>query len=128
MKHVSRRIFLAASAAAAATPVLAAPRPPRPAPPPAPEGPPRSGFVDVVVVGAGAAGIAAARRLAAAGKRFALIEAADEIGGRYAREGEMEDFLAGLVRATTAISDAARKGDIAAAQVLPKELGDWRAT
>jgi len=43
---------------------------------------PTSGAVDVAIVGAGAAGIAAARRLAAAGKRFALIEAANHIGGR----------------------------------------------
>src|SRR5262249_57641619 len=50
------------------------------------------------------------------------------IGRRYAREGEMEDFLAGLVRTNTAISDAARKSDIACAQVLPKDLGDWRST
>jgi Flavin containing amine oxidoreductase len=50
------------------------------------------------------------------------------IGRRYAREGEMEDFLAGLVRANTAIADAARKSDIACAQVLPKDLGDWRST
>jgi monoamine oxidase len=35
-----------------------------------------------VIVGAGAAGIAAARRFAAAGKRFALVEASDHIGGR----------------------------------------------
>jgi monoamine oxidase len=177
MKRWSRRSFLVASAAAAAGPALAAPRPP-PAPAPAPEGPPRSGIVDVVVVGAGAAGIAAARRLAAAGKRFALLEAAEQPGGRcitdsktfgvpydrgahwiytadinpvarlaaqtglelypappgqrmrigrrYAREGEMEDFLAGLVRANNAIAEAARKGDIACAQVLPKDLGDWR--
>src|SRR5215467_1283094 len=48
------------------------------------------------------------------------------IGRRYAREGEMEDFLAGLVRANTAIADAARKADVACAQVLPKDLGDWR--
>src|SRR5712691_7095049 len=146
MKRLSRRAFLAASAAAAAGPVLAAPRQ-APAPP-SPEMP-RSGIVDAVIVGAGAAGIAAARRLGAAGKRYALLEAADEAGGRcitdtklfgvpydrgahwiyaadinplaklsaqtglviypappgqrmrigrrYAREGEMEDFLAGLV-------------------------------
>ena len=43
---------------------------------------PASGHVDVIVVGAGAAGIAAARRLAAAGRRFAVIEAADKVGGR----------------------------------------------
>lgn len=37
---------------------------------------------DVVVIGAGAAGIAAARRLMAAGKSVIVIEAADRIGGR----------------------------------------------
>ena len=50
------------------------------------------------------------------------------IGRRYAREGEMEEFLAGLVRANRAIADAARKGDVACAQALPKDLGDWRPT
>jgi monoamine oxidase len=174
MKHWSRRSFLASAAALAAGPALAAPR----------QAPvlevPRSGWVDAVIVGAGAAGIAAARRLAAARKRFVLIEAAGEVGGRcvtdtrifgvpydrgahwmyasdinplvklgvqagleiyrappgqrvrigrrYAREGEMEDFLAGLVRANTAIADTARKSDIACAQVMPKDLGDWRPT
>src|SRR5918995_635859 len=34
------------------------------------------------VVGAGAAGIAAARRIVAAGRRVAVIEAADRVGGR----------------------------------------------
>lgn len=43
---------------------------------------PKSGEVDVVIVGAGAAGIAAARQLAAAGRRIALIEASDRVGGR----------------------------------------------
>jgi monoamine oxidase len=183
MKRLSRRSFLAASAAMAAAPAFAAPRR-NPAPEPSPKTPdrtpevPRSGNVDAVVVGAGAAGIAAARRLAAAGKRFVLVEAADQIGGRcitdsrtfgvpydrgahwiysadinpvaklagqtgldlytappgqrvrigrrYAREGEMEDFLAGIVRANTAIADAARKNDVACSQVLPKDLGDWQ--
>lgn len=37
---------------------------------------------DVVVIGAGAAGIAAARRLQAQGKTVVVIEAADRIGGR----------------------------------------------
>jgi monoamine oxidase len=37
---------------------------------------------DVVIVGAGAAGIAAARALKAAGKRYILIEARDRAGGR----------------------------------------------
>jgi monoamine oxidase len=43
---------------------------------------PASGEVDIVVIGAGAAGIAAARRIAQANRRYALIEAADRIGGR----------------------------------------------
>ncbi len=136
--------------------------------------------VDVVIVGAGAAGIAAARRIAAAGRKFALLEAADHIGGRcitdtrifgvpydrgahwihspdfnpitkqtvrrgievypapasqkvrigrrYAREGELEDFLALQVRANRAIADAARKADVACEQALPKDLGDWRGS
>ena len=50
------------------------------------------------------------------------------IGRRYARESEMEDMLAALVRANTAIADAARKADVACAQALPKDLGEWRST
>src|ERR1700730_16079234 len=173
MRRLSRRSFLASSAAVlTAAPAFAAPRPA-----PAPEVP-RSGWVDAVIVGAGAAGLAAGRRLAAARKQFVVLEAADQVGGRcitdtktfgvpydrgahwiyaadinpvaklatqtgldiypgppgqrmrigrrYAREGEMEDFLASVVRANTAIADAARKSDIACAQVLPKDLGEWR--
>lgn len=37
---------------------------------------------DVVVIGAGAAGLSAARRLMAAGKSVVILEAADRIGGR----------------------------------------------
>jgi monoamine oxidase len=40
------------------------------------------GEVDVAVVGAGAAGIAAARRLADAGLRFVVLEARSRVGGR----------------------------------------------
>lgn len=174
MRRLTRRSFLASSAVAVAGPAFGAPRPA-----PVPEVP-RSGWVDAVVVGAGAAGIAAGRRLAAAGKRFVVLEAADEVGGRcitdsktfgipydrgahwiyaadinplarlamqvgldvypappgqrmrigrrYAREGEMEDFLSSLVRANSAIADAARKSDVACTQALPKELGEWRPT
>ena len=52
MSRLSRRSFLAASAALVAAPALAALQ--------------NAGDVDVAIVGAGAAGIAAARRVAAA--------------------------------------------------------------
>lgn len=45
-----------------------------------------SGETDVAIVGAGAAGIAAARKVAAAGRRFVLIEASDHVGGRCVTE------------------------------------------
>ena len=170
MPRLSRRSFLAASAASAAfvaRPAIGAPTP-------------RTTETDVVIIGAGAAGIAAARRITAANRHFVMIEAADHIGGRCvtdtrtfgipfdlgahwirspdinpltkltprrgieiypapasqkvrvglrnAREGELEDFLAAQVRATRAIIDASRKGDIPCAQALPNDLGDWRAT
>ena len=167
MSHLSRRLFLAASAAAAATPALGVSR--------------SSDDVDVVVIGAGAAGIAAARRIASAKRRVVMVEAADRIGGRcitdtqifgvpydrgahwihmpdlnpvaklasgtgldvypappgqrvrigrrYARSGEMEDFLSALVRSNRAITEAARgKVDLSCAQALPKDLLDWRRT
>src|SRR6266700_8029162 len=176
MIALSRRSFLASSVAVAAHPALAIPA--------------SSGF-DVIIIGAGAAGIAAARRIVAAGRKLAIFEATDRVGGRcftdtrtfgipydrgahwihlpdtnpvaklglktglgiyaappsqrlqlgrpqddpqhrplrYAREGEMEDFLANLVRCNRAIDNAARgKTDVSCAQVLPKDLGDWRAT
>lgn len=68
MTAISRRAFLASTAAFAAAPALGQVR--------------ASGEVDVVIIGAGAAGIAAARRVAAAGRRFALLEAGPRIGGR----------------------------------------------
>lgn len=135
---------------------------------------------DVVVIGAGAAGIAAARRISAAHRKVIVVEAAAvpggrcqtdtttfgtpfdrgarwlhnpetnlliklarsagveiygtppgqklRIGRRNARAGETEDLLATLVRANRAITDAARKADIASASVLPKDLGNWAAT
>jgi monoamine oxidase len=167
MPRLSRRSFLAASAAFAAKPVFGATSS-------------NSSPTDVVIVGAGSAGIAAARRVAAAGRRYVLIEATDHIGGRcitdtkslgvpydrgahwiylpdlnpvtklaprrgldvypapqsqkvrigrrYAREGELEDFLAAQVRATRAIDDTARKADVPSEQVMPGDLGDWRST
>jgi len=162
---LNRRNFLAGSAAIASAPALGAVS--------------ASGETDVAIVGAGAAGIAAARKVAAAGRRFALIEASDRVGGRCvtdtrifgvpfdrgahwvhmpdinpvaklaartgldlypappgqklrvgrrnAREGEMEDYLAALVKANRAIQEAARgKVDVSCMQALPKDLGEWR--
>lgn len=43
---------------------------------------PASGEVEIAIVGAGAAGVAAARRVAAAGKTYTLVEASGRIGGR----------------------------------------------
>jgi monoamine oxidase len=167
MPVLSRRRFLAASAASAASagvPAIAAP-----------------GDLDVVIIGAGAAGIAAARRLAGSRARITLIEASDRLGGRcftesstfgvpfdrgahwihtpdlnavaplatksgfniypaspggrvrigrrYARTGEMEDYLTATVRANRAFAAAGRgRQDVSCAQVLPKDLGDWQST
>src|SRR6202012_3223568 len=47
---------------------------------------------------------------------------------RFAREGELEDFLSAEVKAMRAINDAARKADLPCEQVMPADLGDWRAT
>ena len=146
-------------------------------------GPVRAAFpkdADVVVVGAGAAGIAAARRLAASNVKVAVLEAADRVGGRCqtdlttfgipfdrgarwlysqdsnpvvklarsvsmeiyatpqsqkirigrrnARSGEVEDYLATLVRANRAIQDPNRKSDTAALDALPKDLAAWQQT
>ena len=167
---MTRRNFLSASAALAVTPAFtgwasAAPLPRE---------------ADIVVIGAGAAGIAAARRIMAANRKVIVVEAASQIGGRCqtdvtsfdvpfdrgarwmhnpdtnpmiklaraagleittapsgqkirigrrnARPGETEEFLAALVRANRAIDEASRKGDVACASVLPKDLGDWAGT
>jgi monoamine oxidase len=167
MTVFSRRRFLAASAASAAsvgTSAIAAQA---------------AGEVDVAIIGAGAAGIAAARRIAGTKARLVLIEASGRLGGRcftdtatfgvpfdrgahwihipdlnpvtplamksgfdiyaappaqrvkigrrYARAGEMEDYLTATVRANRAIGDAGRgKQDVSCAQALPKDLDDWR--
>jgi choline dehydrogenase-like flavoprotein len=68
MSAVTRRQFLAAAGSAAAGPVLAnaATNP----------------DFDVLIIGAGAAGISAARRIARSGKTFAVLEASDRWGGR----------------------------------------------
>lgn len=167
MKQWTRRSFLAASAAAVASPALAAPAP--------------SSETDVVIVGAGAAGIAAARKIAAAGRRFVMIEASNRVGGRCitdtttfgvpfdrgahlihvpdanpltrlaprsvadvypapsgtririgrrnGRDSEHEELLSLIVKTNRAIGDASRgRTDVACAQALPRDLGDWRPT
>src|SRR3954462_1453931 len=68
MSRVTRRVVLGGLASA-----VAAPRVGRAA---------GKADFDVVVIGAGAAGIAAARRLASSKKSFAVLEAADRFGGR----------------------------------------------
>src|SRR5689334_3183157 len=65
---VDRRVFIGGAAALASAPALGAVS--------------ASGETDIAIIGAGAAGIAAARKVAAAGRRFALIEASDHVGGR----------------------------------------------
>ncbi len=69
---MTRRGFLSASAAFAATPALRARAWAAPMPRDA----------DIVVIGAGAAGIAAARRVVAANRKVIVVEAAGQIGGR----------------------------------------------
>ena len=67
---ITRRGFLSASAALAAMPVLRATAAPLPR------------EADIVVIGAGAAGVAAARRVMAANRKVVVVEAAAQIGGR----------------------------------------------
>ncbi len=69
---MTRRHFVSASAALAAAPVLST----------AAWGAPLPREADIVVIGAGAAGIAAARRIVAANRRVIVLEAASQIGGR----------------------------------------------
>jgi monoamine oxidase len=70
--NITRRDFFIASAGFAAAPLFGTPGLAAPLPREA----------DIVVIGAGAAGIAAARRVIAAGRKVIVVEAAKEIGGR----------------------------------------------
>ena len=69
---MTRRDFLAAAAGLAITPALGARAMSAPLPREA----------DIVVIGAGAAGIAAARRIQAANRKVIVVEASSQIGGR----------------------------------------------
>ena len=68
MANVTRRVFLAGLGLAAAAPAIA-----KSATDP---------DFDVIIIGAGAAGIAAARRITRSGKTCAILEAGDRLGGR----------------------------------------------
>jgi monoamine oxidase len=67
---MTRRDFLSASAALAVAPAFGA------------SGAPLPRQADIVVIGAGAAGIAAARRIQAANRKVIVVEASSQIGGR----------------------------------------------
>src|ERR1700760_1963662 len=69
---MTRRDFLSASAGLSLTPVLGA----------GAMGAPLPREADIVVIGAGAAGIAAARRIMAANRKVIVVEAAGQVGGR----------------------------------------------
>jgi monoamine oxidase len=69
---ITRRDFLSAAASLAITPVLGADA----------WGAPLPREADIVVIGAGAAGIAAARRIQAANRKVIVVEASSQIGGR----------------------------------------------
>ena len=70
---MTRRTVLSGLTAAAALPVMAQSIPPNP---------------DVVVIGAGAAGLAAARKLMADGRSVVVVEGANRVGGRAYTESE----------------------------------------
>ncbi|GLR54455.1 sarcosine oxidase subunit alpha family protein [Shinella yambaruensis] len=57
----------------------------------------RHDFADVVVVGAGPAGLAAARAAAQAGARVLLVEQDFELGGQMLAEPRGQDWLAGML-------------------------------
>jgi monoamine oxidase len=69
---ITRRDFLSASAALAVTPILGT----------GASGAPLPREADIVVIGAGAAGIAAARRIQAANRKVIVVEATGQAGGR----------------------------------------------
>jgi monoamine oxidase len=91
MTRLTRRSFLAASAAAAAAAGAAGAAGAAAAGPAPKRGAPGASepAIEVAIVGAGAAGIAAARRIVAAGRKCVLLEAASSVGGRCLTDGGM---------------------------------------
>jgi monoamine oxidase len=78
---MTRRGFLSASAALATVPMFRR----------GAAAAPLTRDADIVVIGAGAAGIAAARRIAAANRKVIIVEAANQIGGRCITDGSTFD-------------------------------------
>ena len=85
--------------------------------------------VDVVVVGAGVAGLAAARHLTGAGLRTAVLEAAPHVGGRMSTE-KVDGFRLDRIAAAAPTGEQAQPhnltelllGSAAAGAVQPTAL------
>lgn len=92
MRRVTRRAVLLGSAAAAIVPHLS-----RAAPPPE---------ADVAIVGAGIAGLAAARLLVERGKSVAVLEARNRVGGRAYTDTQRFGFPVDLGAAYLRFADA----------------------
>ena len=80
--------------------------------------------VDAVVVGAGLAGLAAARRLHASGRKVVVLEASDGVGGRV-RTDTVDGFLLdrGFQVLLTAYPDLNRQFDVGALDLQAFEPG-----